>query len=39
MKKKGWLKLGLFLLMIGSLGMFLYQKNQSIQGEEDYKNA
>ena len=36
---KKWLKIGLFLMMIGSLIMFFIQKNQSRQSELAYQEA
>ena len=39
MDKKKLIKLGLAVMMLGSLGMFLYQKNQTIQSNDAYEHA
>ena len=39
MDKRKWLKIGLFLIMTGSLAMFFFRKNQSVQGEKAYQEA
>ena len=39
MEKKQWLKIILIIIMVGSLGMFFYQKNQSSQSADAYESA
>lgn len=39
MDKKKWLKMGLFLMMIGSLSMFFFRRNQTLEGDQAYQQA